>query len=438
MSFTSKGLKRNAWNNPPLLAKIFINNFMDSIAKLYKNRFEDLQRQFNNLTVELNSLNEALDEVEEVELSSDTPDWVERWAKKFGDDPKKIEAMRLGVQSALGGDPTAAMNPNLTAKEVSQLGVKLDRDRKSQQAKAKSKKENPLSDFEGFSTPDPTPRDNPIYATPAPAPDPVPAPAPAPLPPTGAELNQARRLAKAVGADVNHITNSLVKQSIDQYQLDKYYKEQDRLKRLDKGYQAKEDMPEESLEDVLNQTIEQAKKQAAPVSSESLTDIVKQLLQAAQNYKEEYPVVPASPDEGKFEEIPEPSRPRVVKQNYSRPFDDFIPKLLRDRKGNPRPSASQQPNATIPRESGVINTGGMNTPMSLEDEPNVINTGGMNTPMSLEDEPEEAPKANTGISKKMRAILDQFALANLSPAELKKVLDRNPQLKKLLQQAVQE
>jgi hypothetical protein len=317
----------------------------------------------------------------------------------------------------LGGDPTAAMNPNLTAKQVSQLGVKLDRDRKSQQAKAKSKKENPLSDFEGFSAPE-----NP---EPAPAPEALPVSVlqkfdPAPLPPTGEELNQARRLAKAVGADVNNITNSLVKRSIDQYQLDKYYKEQDRLKRLDRGYQAKEDAPEESLEDVLNQTIEQAKKQAAPVSSESLTDTVKQLLQAAKNYKEEYPVVPASPDEGKFEEIPEPSRPRVVKQNYSRPFDDFIPKLLRDRKGNPRPSASQQPNATIPRESGVINTGGMNTPMSLEDEP------------------EEAPKANTGISKKMRAILDQFALANLSPAELKKVLDRNPQLKKLLQQAAQD
>lgn len=53
---------------------------------------------------------------------SGTPDWVDRWAKKLGDDPRKIDAMRRGVINALEGDPTKPMDPSLTTADVIELG----------------------------------------------------------------------------------------------------------------------------------------------------------------------------------------------------------------------------------------------------------------------------------------------------------------------------
>lgn len=514
---------------------------------------------------------ESLRDVPGVEISADTPDWVIRWAKKLGDDPRKIEAMRLGVQSALGGDPTQPMNPKLTAAQVGKLGVKLDRDRTNyRRAKEKYKKENELAGFEGLSAPE---RQAPIQNQPKyPAQNPV-ATEPAdmaPLPKTGAELNAERSMAKAIGANQGYNLNRIVDKLIQDKQVKDWNKAQDREKTRE-IYSTREDEPLSNYLDQIydGDTQRRAKtviagedeyrvvpatgqevdlsilpeptqpriipsEGAAPLpmpkpseykesnrnkkastqskvratnleklkhqlelygrdvsdfikiqlmtpnlwsDSEKLygdlygsnkgsanpdiqrggydptdlldvikipysiipepiahsiikknmrkkrfskeSDALQQTIDAAKQFKDEYPVVAASPDEGRFEEIPEPSLPRVVKQNYSRPFDDFIPKLSRSIPKSLRPSASKQPTAT-------------------QAKPIVINTGGMNTPMSLEDEPEEAPKAKTGISRKMRDILDRLALDNISPADLKKVLDNNPQLKKLFQKAAED
>jgi len=67
---------------------------------------------------------ESLAGVPTVELSADTPDWVSRWAQKWGDDPRKIEAMRRGVVSVLGGDATKPMDTNLTPAAVGIKGLK--------------------------------------------------------------------------------------------------------------------------------------------------------------------------------------------------------------------------------------------------------------------------------------------------------------------------
>ena len=66
-----------------------------------------------------------------VDLSADTPDWVRRHEAKFGtESAREIEGMRLGVVSALGGDPTVPMDPSITAAEAIRRGQMLDRDRK--------------------------------------------------------------------------------------------------------------------------------------------------------------------------------------------------------------------------------------------------------------------------------------------------------------------
>jgi hypothetical protein len=172
--------------------KIFINNFMDYITKLYKNKVDLLTEQIKNLENQLKLISEvnawsppsggpaipeneggnielenrmrnirkpkgdqtdeykameaelnrrrgisstpttttpvsqkqdeSLKGVPSIERDSTTPDWVERWAKKWGDDPGKIEAMRRGVIDTLSGDATKPINPSLTAAQVGQRG----------------------------------------------------------------------------------------------------------------------------------------------------------------------------------------------------------------------------------------------------------------------------------------------------------------------------
>ena len=50
-------------------------------------------------------------------------DWVERWANKLGEDPRKIEAMRRGVIDTLGGDAGKPMDTSMTSDQVAQRGV---------------------------------------------------------------------------------------------------------------------------------------------------------------------------------------------------------------------------------------------------------------------------------------------------------------------------
>ena len=50
-------------------------------------------------------------------------DWVERWANKLGEDPRKIEAMRRGVIDTLGGDAGKPMDTSMTSDQVAQSGV---------------------------------------------------------------------------------------------------------------------------------------------------------------------------------------------------------------------------------------------------------------------------------------------------------------------------
>ena len=50
-------------------------------------------------------------------------DWVERYAQKFGEDPRKIEAMRRGVIDTLGGDAGKPMDTSMTSDQVAQRGV---------------------------------------------------------------------------------------------------------------------------------------------------------------------------------------------------------------------------------------------------------------------------------------------------------------------------
>lgn len=379
---------------------------------------------------------ESLKGVSGVDISADTPDWVIRWAKKWGEDPRKIEAMRLGVQSALGGDPTRPMNPNLTASEVARLGVKLNRDRTNYKTREKSKQENKLSGFEGLGAPE-RPKSTPApKPAPAPEPTPVPEPAPeyfdpAPLPKTIEELNAERRAFRAIGANVGYNLNRILGKTIEDQIVKNWDKAQDREKTRD-IYSTQEDAPEESLQDILDKAIEQAKKQGTSIPSDSLSDTLNKIIQTAKNNEEEYPIVPASPEEGKFEQIPEPSVPRIVKYSYSRPFDDYVPKLRRDIPKTVRPSPAKQPTAITPWwEDKIQDSQGMNIPMSLPDESGTINSGGMNTPMSLPDEIEPEPKP-----RKLREILDRLSLDGISPGELLKVLDKNPQLRKLLQQSI--
>lgn len=50
-------------------------------------------------------------------------DWVERYAQKLGEDPRKIEAMRRGVIDTLGGDAGKPMDTSMTSTQVAQRGV---------------------------------------------------------------------------------------------------------------------------------------------------------------------------------------------------------------------------------------------------------------------------------------------------------------------------
>ena len=50
-------------------------------------------------------------------------DWVERYAQKLGEDPRKIEAMRRGVIDVLGGDAGKPMDTSMTSTQVAQRGV---------------------------------------------------------------------------------------------------------------------------------------------------------------------------------------------------------------------------------------------------------------------------------------------------------------------------
>jgi len=50
-------------------------------------------------------------------------DWVERYAQKLGEDPRKIEAMRRGVIDTLGGDAGKPMDTSMTSNQVAQRGV---------------------------------------------------------------------------------------------------------------------------------------------------------------------------------------------------------------------------------------------------------------------------------------------------------------------------
>ena len=50
-------------------------------------------------------------------------DWVERYAQKLGEDPRKIEAMRRGVIDTLGGDAGRPMDTSMTSTQVAQRGV---------------------------------------------------------------------------------------------------------------------------------------------------------------------------------------------------------------------------------------------------------------------------------------------------------------------------
>ena len=50
-------------------------------------------------------------------------DWVERYAQKLGEDPRKIEAMRRGVIDTLGGDAGKPMDTSMTSDQVAQRGV---------------------------------------------------------------------------------------------------------------------------------------------------------------------------------------------------------------------------------------------------------------------------------------------------------------------------
>jgi len=100
-------------------------------------------------------------------------DWVERYAQKLGEDPRKIEAMRRGVIDTLGGDAGKPMDTSMTSNQVAQRGVDAYNKAKEyvvglqNQAKAAKPESAPSSAPARVSTPSAAPATAP-KTTPAP------------------------------------------------------------------------------------------------------------------------------------------------------------------------------------------------------------------------------------------------------------------------------
>jgi hypothetical protein len=170
--------------------------------------------------------------------------------------------------------------------------------------------------------------------------------------------------------DTNRILNTFIQSKrFDQYEAEKRAEERKKTRDL---YSTREDEP---LSNYIDQILDTAKQQKTEVRDSGLSDALQQVINAAKAYQEprfdydgdmqrraktiipgedEYRVAPASPDEGRFERIPEPTLPRQVSTSGAKPLEMPSPTSMGfDREVTSqiprRAVAAQQPTAQEPR-----------------------------------------------------------------------------------------
>lgn len=95
----------------------------DKQNQAYKDAQAELARRGGAKSSPKVELDPSIKQSSDVKTDRVAGDWVERYAQKLGEDPRKIEAMRRGVIDVLGGDAGKPMDTSMTSTQVAQRGV---------------------------------------------------------------------------------------------------------------------------------------------------------------------------------------------------------------------------------------------------------------------------------------------------------------------------